>query len=78
MTTAIELAVCVEANEDSDLKVGKVYRILPDSRAEEVSCLRVVDESGDDYLYPASRFLPLELPARERERLLEVLGRVAA
>lgn len=77
-TASIELAVCVEASADSDLRVGKVYLILPDEKAGEVNCLRVVDESGEDYLYPASRFLPLQLPVTERERLLEVLSAAAA
>lgn len=65
----VNFAVCLTTSEDEDLEVGKVYRILPDTKATEVGCLRVIDESGEDYLYPAERFVVLDLPEAERERL---------
>jgi hypothetical protein len=71
--TPINFAVCIATLEDEDLEVCKVYRILPDAKAAEVGCLRVIDESGEDYLYPAKRFMVLDLPEAERERLLAVL-----
>ena len=40
----------------------KVYRILPDRTASRDGYLRVVDESGEDYLYPAEYFVPVSLP----------------
>ena len=76
--TLINFAVCLAASEDEDLEVGKVYRILPDAKAGEVGCLRVIDESGEDYLYPVKRFMVLNLPESERERLLAVLETDAA
>ena len=69
----INFAVCIATSGDEDLEVCKVYRILPDAKAVEVGCLRVIDESGEDYLYPAKRFMVLDLPQAERERLLAVL-----
>lgn len=63
-------AVCISADEDSDLERWKVYQVLPDSSAAEVDCLRVVDESGEDYLYPSARFILLDLPAETRDRLM--------
>jgi hypothetical protein len=74
----INFAVCLAASEDEDLEVGKVYRILPDAKAGEVSCLRVMDESGEDYLYPMKQFMVLDLPEAEQERLLAVLEADAA
>jgi hypothetical protein len=74
----INFAVCLVTSEDEDLEVGKVYRILPDAKAAEVSCLRVIDESGEDYLYPAKQFMVLDLPEAERERLRAVLEADAA
>jgi len=74
----VNFAVCLATSEDEDLEVGKVYRILPDTKATEVGCLRVVDESGEDYLYPAERFVVLDLPEAERERLRAVLEADAA
>ena len=74
----INFAVCLATSEDEDLEVGKVYRILPDAKATEVGCLRVIDESGEDYLYPVQQFMVLDLPESARERLLAVLEADAA
>ena len=76
--THINFAVCISHPGDDDLEIGKVYRVLPDAKAVEVGCLRVIDESGEDYLYPANRFLVLDLPEGARERLLAVLEADAA
>ena len=60
-------ALCVQAEENEDLQVRKVYAVLPDDLARRRGHLRVVDESGEDYLYPADSFVLLELPeAAER------------
>lgn len=63
-------AVCIADEGCDDLEVWKVYRVLVDAKADEVGCLRVVDESGEDYVYPADRFVVLDLPDHVRERLL--------
>lgn len=76
--TPITFAVCLTTIGDEDVEVGKVYRVLPDRKATAVGCLRVIDESGEDYLYPAQRFLVLELSEAERKRLLAVLAAEAA
>jgi hypothetical protein len=46
-----------------------VYRVLPDAKASEVGCLRVVDESGEDYLYPADCFVNVSFPKAVQDRL---------
>ena len=74
----ISFAVCIANGGYEDLQVCKVYRILADAKAAEVGCLRVIDESGEDYLYPAARFLVLELPEAVRERLLAATRAEAA
>lgn len=74
----INFAVCIANTGDEDIEVGKVYRVLPDTTATEVGCLRVIDESGEDYLYPVDRFMVLHLAAAERERLLAALSAEAA
>jgi hypothetical protein len=66
----VQFAICIAAEEDGDLEVWKIYRVLPDVKAEEVGCLRVIDESGEDYLYPQGRFVRVDLPEEVRERLL--------
>ncbi len=56
--------VCV-SNEGcpASLELRKIYRALPDASAEAHGLIRVVDESGADYLYPRDRFLPIEIPS---------------
>lgn len=54
-------ALCVRKAEDEDLELRKVYRILP-AAPNENGFMRVIDESGEDYLYPANYFVTLELP----------------
>ena len=46
----------------SSLEIRKVYRLVSDHAAEERLLLRVVDESGEDYLFPADFFVPIEVP----------------
>ena len=45
------------------LQPRKVYRVLADARAERHSLLRVVDDTGEDYLFPADLFVPIDVPA---------------
>ncbi len=62
--------VCVNNNECEDLEVRKLYQVLPDEAAAADGLLRVVDESGEDYLYPAELFLQIELPQAIEKALL--------
>ena len=54
----------------ASLEVRKLYQRLADPEADRYDMVRVVDESGDDYLYPSSHFVAVDLPA-ETERTLE-------
>jgi hypothetical protein len=47
----------------ASLEPRKIYRVVDDPQAEARSLLRVIDESGEDYLFPARLFVPIELPA---------------
>ena len=71
----MRFAICLSAGAQEDLQAGKVYRILPDAKAAEVDCLRVIDDSGEDYLYAAPRFLLVEVPEKARGRLLRAVRR---
>src|SRR6266545_3016789 len=52
-----EFAVCIQNGEyEADLIVGKLYRVVKPERNDRASDIRVVDESGDDYLYPRGWF----------------------
>jgi len=54
--------VCIRADESSDLEVRKIYQVLADDSAAKRGHVRVVDESGEDYLYPKEYFAPVRLP----------------
>ena len=64
-----EFVLCVRNEGCDDLERRKVYQVLPDASATEEGYIRVIDESGEDYLYPAAYFLPLALPAAVAEKL---------
>lgn len=65
-------AVCVNnAEYPASLEMHKIYRILPGEDAEADGDLRVVDESGEDYLYPAEYFVLVELPQAVEKSLLQ-------
>jgi hypothetical protein len=57
-----ELAVCVRnTGYPASLELRKIYEVLPDVKAVAHGLIRVIDESGEDYLYPKSFFVRLEL-----------------
>ena len=60
---AFKFAVCVNnADYPASLELHKIYRVIPDEDAAIDGDLRVIDESGEDYLYPAAWFVFVELP----------------
>ena len=65
-----KFAVCVNAAGDDDLHVWKLYRVLPDADAASEGYLRVVDESGEDYLYPGAPFVLVEFSPTVEKKLL--------
>jgi len=71
-------AVCVANDDCDDLTLGMLYRVLSDATASVEGLLRIVDDSGEDYLYPSGRFVQVEVPEAEVPRLLAVSsGKVA-
>jgi hypothetical protein len=62
-------ALCVENKDCEDLEKRKIYKVLPDEEAEKEGYLRVIDESGEDYLYPQSYFVIVQLPREAQEAL---------
>lgn len=58
--SSIQFAICVALEEGGNLEPSKVYRIMPDAKALKVDCLRVIDESSEDYLYPQEQFVIVE------------------
>jgi hypothetical protein len=58
-----QFAVCVK-NDDypASLELRKIYEVMPDQKAAKHGLVRVIDESGEDYLYPQDYFVPIEIP----------------
>jgi hypothetical protein len=65
------LVICVR-NEGcaASLELRKLYVALPDARAAERDLLRVIDESGEDYLYPEALFVVADLPRTVKRRVM--------
>jgi hypothetical protein len=63
-------AVCVANEGCDDLQVWKLYRILPDAAGAVEGYMRVVDDSGEDYLYPKNRFVVVDFPVEAEEMIL--------
>lgn len=58
----MEFVVCINSTNDSaSLEVRKIYQVLPDPQAKNHQMIRVIDESGEDYLYPSRFFMPIEV-----------------
>jgi len=66
-----QFALCLENRGNAaSLILGKLYRVLPDLRAAKDDLVRIVDESGEDYLYAKRQFAFVDLPQAVRRRLL--------
>ncbi len=63
--------VCIDnRGYPASLELHKIYRVLPDTEAAAHGDIRVVDDSGDDYLFSAHRFVEIELPQTVKRSLL--------
>lgn len=62
-------SLCIQNDDCEDLELRKVYRVLPDKRAARDGYLRIVDESGEDYLYPESYFSIIKLPRKAQSAI---------
>jgi len=71
-TSDAAFVVCIKNSEcPGSLELHKIYRILRDEDAEKEGDIRVIDESGEDYLYPAEWFVPLAVPQAVKSSLLK-------
>jgi hypothetical protein len=71
-------AICLKNKNAEDLVVRKLYQVLPDERAAKDNYLRIIDESGEDYLYPASYFFIVDLPQKVERAIKRTLAASAA
>ena len=62
--------LCVDNDGyEASLETRKLYEKIPDREAERYNQVRIIDESGEDYLYPESLFVAVDIPAKAREAL---------
>ena len=65
-------ALCLNNNDyEASLELGKIYQVLPDPKAAKHALIRVIDESGEDYLYPEDWFHPVKLPSSVQQVLVD-------
>jgi hypothetical protein len=69
MPEPAHFVVCIRSEGCEDLQLRKLYRVLPDDSAARSRFLRVIDDSGEDYLYPADNFLSVDLPPAVEDAL---------
>ena len=73
---ARHFGVCVRNDGyEESLEPRKIYEILDDAEAGKHKLIRVIDEEGEDYLYPRDWFLPIELPDHIEEAVVELSHR---
>jgi len=70
--TKHKFLLCIENKDyEASLEVRKLYENIPDKEAERHNQVRVIDESGEDYLYAAKLFAPVRLLAQTKNKILE-------
>ena len=68
-------ALCIDHGDyEASLIAGKVYRIITDARAAKDDLVRIVDESGEDYLYHRSHFVFVDFPPAVKKKILAMEG----
>ena len=65
-----QFVLCIRNEDCDDLETRKIYRVVPDESATADGYVRVIDESGEDYLYPKDYFVVIELPQAVQKALL--------
>ena len=76
--TSHQFAVCVKTEDPDLLTPRMIYEILPDESAAKSKLVRVIDNEGEDYLYPANFFLFVDFPLTVQRTLRKVSSRLAA
>jgi hypothetical protein len=66
-----QFALCLNnSGNEASLVLGKVYQIIPDARAAKDDLVRIIDDSGEDYLFSRSQFAFVEFPQAVRRKIL--------
>jgi hypothetical protein len=69
------LAICVHnKGNEASLELGKAYRVIKPLSNDPPQRIRVIDEEQEDYLYLANWFVPIDIPAAEKRKVLQIVG----
>ena len=68
-----QFEICIANDNCDDLQILKIYRLLSDQKAAEKSCVRVIDDSGEDYLYPTTCFIAAEFSTAVTQQLIAAI-----
>jgi len=63
----IRFVLCIHNSNCVDIELRKIYQVIPDEKSSQDGYLRIIDESGEDYLYPEAYFTPIPLPKEAKE-----------
>ncbi len=66
-----QFVLCIKNDGCEDLEIRKIYEVLVDENAAKDDYIRIIDESGEDYLYPSNYFYPVEIAKNVHETLLQ-------
>jgi hypothetical protein len=66
----IQFAICVQNQDCEDIELLKLYQILKDDSAAKDDYIRIIDESGEDYIYPQNNFIVINLSQQIEKTLL--------
>ena len=66
-----KFAVCINSDDPDLLTPRRIYQVLPDESAAKSNYIRVIDNEGEDYLYPAKYFLSIDLPRKIEQAMIK-------
>ncbi len=64
-----QYVLCIDNKDCEDLEVRKIYQTIEDDKSKKDGYLRIIDETGEDYLYPEAYFISIDLPSAAHEAL---------
>jgi hypothetical protein len=66
-----QFAICIQTDDTDLLTLRRIYKVLPDASAARSQYIRVIDDEGEDYLYPAAYFVLVDFPWSIEQALLQ-------
>ncbi len=73
MESSKKFAICIFTNENALLTLNCVYRVIPDEKAKRSDYIRIIDDEGEDYLYPKNYFVFVQIPQEVEKALFQIV-----